>query len=478
MRTLDHFSLATQGVTASRFSLLSNTVSILVGLLFFGLLVSLSLGVTKFLEAYYTRTTSLTTLLVYDDPESSVDESFTKEYRDHLRSIAHIHNVVYHDINFADLAISQGKSVTAALRSGVADDPEIERLELVTGSNLRPFEGFDKFSIVIPLNRAQTLSDLPPDKLIGLELAISFLRTMDTEWEDQEITLYGTITGVVNETPDSCVYVPYEILAAAERWQRDLAAEKGLDESPAEPSDSLEEEAVEESTCTPDDEAEHAVDDGVAHPTFRFARVQDAWEVIADDVESDSLTYPHLRIHVDSVQSLIRLRKHFRERGNPTESVLDDVTAVRELRQYAIFVGACIGGITLVAALCSIFNTLLASVERRTREIGILRALGASRINVLVIFLLEGLINTVIGGIFAAILMYFATNIANQWLLGRLKDSPDFSKLLELQPHLFLYPVWLPVLIVSVGLLAALLASFFPALRACSIAPSAALRHE
>lgn len=48
-------------------------------------------------------------------------------------------------------------------------------------------------------------------------------------------------------------------------------------------------------------------------------------------------------------------------------------------------------------ATCSIFNTVLASVERRTAEIGILRAIGASTSQVIGIFLLEGIFVALVG---------------------------------------------------------------------------------
>ena len=139
--------------------------------------------------------------------------------------------------------------------------------------------------------------------------------------------------------------------------------------------------------------------------------------------------------------------------------------------------GGSIGLITLIAAMCSIFNTVLASVERRTREIGILRALGASTSGVLTMFLLEGVIVALSGGTIACGMLYFLTDTANSIVLDRLMRNVELKHLVELNPALFVFPQWLGLSVIGVGVVAALLASLFPALAAARIRPAAALRH-
>ena len=210
---------------------------------------------------------------------------------------------------------------------------------------------------------------------------------------------------------------------------------------------------------------------------FRYATPGEAWREIKSSIEADRIVYPHLRIHLPDINSLQKLREHFRSKGISTTSALDDVAAIRQLRNYALIVGSSIGLITLISAMCSIFNTLLASVERRTQEIGILRALGASTPSVLLVFLLEGIINALIGGILATVVVYFGTLTANEWIIERLATNPEFERLVELKPQLFAYPAWLPVVVIGVGLIASLFAALPSAIKACAMQPSSALRH-
>jgi putative ABC transport system permease protein len=178
------------------------------------------------------------------------------------------------------------------------------------------------------------------------------------------------------------------------------------------------------------------------------------------------------------VESLVDIRNHFRRSGVQTSSSLDEIATIRELRKYALTVGSTVGFITLIAAACSIFNTLIASVERRVREIGILRALGASSANVLTIFLLEGAINALFGGALAAACLVLGASVANTWMLGRLSQNEEFSKIVQLKPELFAVPHWLPLLVLVLGVCVSFLASLLPAIRACFVEPTAALRHE
>ncbi|MBI2478044.1 MAG: ABC transporter permease [Planctomycetia bacterium] len=260
MRVREHIKLSIHGVTASKFSLLSNTLSILIGLVLFGSLISLSVGVGNFLEKYYTRTMSLTTLLVFDDPESLNTRRFDKAYRDELLRLAPVQHIYYHDIDFADLELTQGRSVTVAFRAGQEADPEIDRLELIAGANLPSLKDIQRPPLVISLARAARLSDLPPQELVGSEVAINLTRALTFEDDDQLTTLYGTIVGIVNETPDECVYVPYSVMATIAAWQRSMT--HGASPPSAPPTvDAMPADAPDLSTAEPPEKANHKIDE-------------------------------------------------------------------------------------------------------------------------------------------------------------------------------------------------------------------------
>ncbi len=124
--------------------------------------------------------------------------------------------------------------------------------------------------------------------------------------------------------------------------------------------------------------------------------------------------------------------------------------------------------ITLLSSV-NIAQSFSASVRERRREIGILRAVGATRSDVQLLFLAEAAATGVLGGacgLVAARLAAFALD-----LLAR-TELPDFP----FKPHsFFAFAPWMFLAGALVALAASLLGAFFPARAAAALDPTRAL---
>ena len=129
-------------------------------------------------------------------------------------------------------------------------------------------------------------------------------------------------------------------------------------------------------------------------------------------------------------------------------------------RIFNIVMG-CIAGISLVVGGIGIMNIMLASVLERTREIGIRRALGARRADVLAQFLSEAVMVSLIGGILGVVLGYTMTELIT--LYAQWKTS--------VQP-------WTIALSFGVAAAVGVGFGFYPARKAALLNPIDALRYE
>jgi putative ABC transport system permease protein len=141
--------------------------------------------------------------------------------------------------------------------------------------------------------------------------------------------------------------------------------------------------------------------------------------------------------------------------------VLDTATEVERSLQVLV---VSIALISLFVGGIGIMNIMLVSVTERTREIGIRKAIGAKRFDILTQFLVESLVVTTIGGMLGVIGGVGATQVAEQFQIGG--DNPYTVT-----------PLW-----ILVGLIVAaatgLVAGVYPAWRASRLDPIEALRHE
>ena len=156
------------------------------------------------------------------------------------------------------------------------------------------------------------------------------------------------------------------------------------------------------------------------------------------------------------------------------QSIVQSINSFYQILQIT-FGG--VGAIALLVAAIGIANTMAMSILERTREIGLMKAVGATNRDVLAIFLGEaagiGFIGG-LGGVFAGWLAGQAINvIAIVYLAGQASQQGGMP------PSVAVYtPAWLPLFALVFSTFIGMLSGLYPALRAATMIPVLALKYE
>ena len=184
----------------------------------------------------------------------------------------------------------------------------------------------------------------------------------------------------------------------------------------------------------------------------------------AQQIFESGSSVDYVAMTVDTVDNVDAVVEHIEDEFGDDVMVMSFEMIQEQVGQILGTIEAVLGGIaaiSLVVAGVAIINTMTISVMERTREIGILKAIGGKSSDVLYLFLSEASITGVIGGILGAALGFVLGRIVGDYIGLPVSTSPALG-----------------LAVVGFAMVTAVLAGLYPAWRAARMNPVDALRYE
>jgi putative ABC transport system permease protein len=183
-------------------------------------------------------------------------------------------------------------------------------------------------------------------------------------------------------------------------------------------------------------------------------------------------SYMAMTVRVHSPKDVLQVENSIKQMGFATFSLLDATKGLRLVfTVFDLFLGL-FGSLALTVACLGIINTLVMAILERRREIGILKALGATDRDVRSLFFAEAGVMGLFGGFFG---------VALGWLIG---SALTWGTTIYLHRQnlpgvkISYIPWWLALGAIIFAIIVSLVAGLYPASRAARLNPVDALRYE
>lgn len=199
-----------------------------------------------------------------------------------------------------------------------------------------------------------------------------------------------------------------------------------------------------------------------------------------NDIDRRKVTYDQLIVKADSVDSVSDIEKTIVDRGFYAYSAQSTLESLKSVFLIIQGVLGALGGIAMLVAALGIANTMTMSIYERTREIGIMKAVGASNRQIKRVFLGEAAIIGVLGGVGGLLFSGAGAALANLFVQAIIAGQATSTGAASTTPttSFFQIPVWLAVFAIAFAAGIGLLSGVLPAVRAANLDPLTALRHE
>jgi putative ABC transport system permease protein len=187
--------------------------------------------------------------------------------------------------------------------------------------------------------------------------------------------------------------------------------------------------------------------------------------------------YNQVVVKVDNIDNVLTVNDTINEMGFQAFTPQSFVQGINNFYLILQVIFGGVGAIALLVAAIGIANTMAMAILERTREIGLMKAVGATNRNVLSIFLGEAAGIGFLGGLGGVLIGWLAGQglnvIAIVYLAGQTAQQGGPP------PSVAVYtPIWLPLFALLFSTLIGLISGLYPALRAATMIPVLALKYE
>ncbi len=395
-------------------------IGIGIGAVYF--LVSLTFGLQKLVIGNLATSDSLLSLDVVANTELNDFVKLDNATVEKIRKLEHVDVVSASKSLPAEMSIDNAKTQTVAY--GV--DETFFRLSNISSDQGDLFTD-DATDKAIVSSAILTLFDLKPEEAVGKKFRISLINSTEA---------------TPTETPQVAS------LSAA-----------------------LEATATAETAPTPQIETvtvpiEFTIVGVVTDETDYFFIPQKTFDIVAFD------EYKALKVKVTDQEYIETVREEILGMGFVVSAITDTLTQINQIFRYTQMLFTIIGIVALFIAAIGMFNTMTIALLERTREIGIMKSIGATDKVIQQMFLAESVFMGLGGGIAGLILGFLFTVIFNV-LINVLALSLG-GKWIDI----FYTPAWFIVLAICFSIFIGFGTGYFPARRAAKINPLDALRYE
>ena len=182
--------------------------------------------------------------------------------------------------------------------------------------------------------------------------------------------------------------------------------------------------------------------------------------------------YGSILLRADNTANIESVGKDVKKLGYGAQTAKEMLEQIEKIFGLVGLIIGAIGGIVLFVAALGIINTMIMATYERTREIGIMRACGATRADIRKLFIFEAGLLGFLGGIIGLALSFGLAKIGNS--IGNqiaASQNVPITDIISFQP-------WLIISVIALTTFIGILAGLLPAIRASRLDPVEALRYE
>lgn len=373
---------------------------------------------------------SITSLTIGGDGSTLQLKQVTEEDIANLQNFEFITQIrANYSINARYITRKNQKNYTLSLQAyNPAQKPEIKTGKLPNDGDIA------KGSVTLPDKYLAVLGFASPEAALGQEVSINIQKPFASTDRTKVIELIKTDQNLTKLRPESKI-LTFKIAAVTKK----AATSINFGSLPVLISS---EDALEMYDYTTADTPNHG------KYTYVFAHIKEGQDPLKIKAAQDQLN----------------------KAGYYTQSSQDIQKSITQIVNVLQILVGVFGMITVVASTFGIINTQYISVLERTREIGLMKAMGMRRRDIRRLFMIEAGWIGLFGGVIGAFIAILVGTLANPWITNKL-DLGEGNRLLIFNP-------WqIGVLIIAL-VVVAIVAGFLPARKASKLDPIVALRTE